>query len=216
MLPLEIIYTLQRMCKLVVMIVHVFYTILLYCSCLPRGAPFYIGVISPFVAIMCLSLCIVILSYFLSFKTENPINKLHWVRLVAVSIIFSIGWTFALAEGNTSSGLTAGLLELIYSLTAGLLGVYIFVLHYLTQPNIRRTLSQKKENSVIHKNNSKENVKGTMSLQRLTASLTRTNEEVDHSPTIVTNDGFLSQPNSPTKVPHKKSQESDVKESVDL
>lgn len=196
-----------------------------YCSCLPREGAFYIGVVVPFTVAICLSLCTVMMSCYLSYKMSTQLNRRHWTQLVMVSIIFTIGWIFGLAEADASSALTAAVLELIYSITFGLLGVYVFTLYCIVPPNIRRMLLLKKEVGSPSKNstNSKKwsrNVKGTSSTQKLT-SLTRNNngeEEatpVDSPSVIVHNDGYLSQLNSPSKIPQQEGNPPE-NETVDL
>ena len=63
---------------------------------------------------------------------------------MVVSILFSVGWTFALAVGEVVP-LSAATLQILFCMTGGLLGLYIFVLYCIGVPTIRGLLCRKKK-----------------------------------------------------------------------
>lgn len=69
---------------------------------------------------------------------------LQWIQLVVVSMLFSIGWTFALAVGEVVP-LSAATLQILFCMTGGLLGLYVFVLYCIGVSTVRGLLCRKEK-----------------------------------------------------------------------
>ena len=108
-------------------------------SCRPREAPFYLGLIIPFTISMLLSWVLLIIVLI-----KNKTITIQWIQLLIVSCVFSFGWIFALAVGEVVP-ISAATLQIIFILTGGLLGLYVFVLYCIGFSPVRRYLCRMKK-----------------------------------------------------------------------
>ena len=173
------------------------------CSCRPRGVPFYLGLIAPFIGAMVLSWSLLLIALL-----KGKMDILHGFQILVVSGFFSFGWIFALAVGEVIA-LSAAVLQIVFCLFGGLLGFYIFVLYCVAFSPVRRLLCRKKGESdkASYLNRSIE-ASGTQSIQRLVkpANNNRVEDLVIH---------INSQPASPTVIsPDPKSSDVDTNQEI--
>ena len=62
--------------------------------------------------------------------------KLHYVRTTALSLVFGIGWAVGLAKHGTE-GVTGVILDVLFLLTIGLLGVVLFLSSCVASSSVR-------------------------------------------------------------------------------
>ncbi len=98
---------------------------------------------------------------------KNKAFTIQWVQLSVISSVFSLGWIFGLAVGEVVP-ISAATLQIIFILTGGLLGLYIFVLYCLGYSPVRRYLCVMKSNDDTDLNRRVVNVEApSNSMQRL-------------------------------------------------
>ena len=76
--------------------------------------------------------------------------KLHYVRTTALSLIFGIGWAVGLARHNTE-GIAGVILDVLFLLTIGLLGVVLFLLSCVASSSVRSVWLDKLTNKTDSK-----------------------------------------------------------------
>ena len=125
--------------------------------CRPRGTPFYLGVVVPFTISTIVSWVLLALGLL---KARDEI--LHWVQLMSTSGLFTLGWVFALAVGEVVI-VTAAVMELIFAITGGMLGLYMFLLYCIAFSPVRSTLCSRNAKF----SSSSANVTPSTTLQRI-------------------------------------------------
>lgn len=76
--------------------------------------------------------------------------KLHYVRTTALSLIFGIGWAVGLAKPN-AEGIAGVVLDVMFLLTIGLLGVVLFLLSCVASSSVRSVWRDKLTNKTESK-----------------------------------------------------------------
>lgn len=107
-------------------------------SCRSHDLPFYLGIIIPF--LICTTATAVILGITFILLVRVSVQSVFSVKFLgplATTVLFTLGSSFALAKANASASVATGM-ELLFLLTGGLLGFYLFLFYCIASSDIRR------------------------------------------------------------------------------
>lgn len=124
-----------KICRLIFVYVVVFTHLF---SCRSRDLPFYLGIVVPF--LVCTTATTVILGITFVLLVRVSLQSVFSVKFLgplATAVLFTLGSTFTLAKANASASAATGM-ELLFLLTGGLLGFYVFLFYCIASSDIRK------------------------------------------------------------------------------
>ena len=104
-------------------------------SCLPSELPFYIGIVALFILLWIISGIFLIIITIILFRVS--LKNYQYLSTLAVYTICSIAAVFLLAKANVDSPVAAAILELLFLLSGGFLGLYMFVVYCLLSEDVK-------------------------------------------------------------------------------
>ena len=123
----------------------------LSCSCIPRGVPFYVGVVTPFIVCsIATGVTLIITGIILARISLKSLVSQEFLSSLCLFLLFTIGWTMVVSKANASSDSVAAALEAVFLLVGAPLGFYTFLLSALASVDVR-SIWQKNFGKVLKK-----------------------------------------------------------------